>query len=92
MNLVSSRLIIYFLLAALVSACGVFGAGSHVFCEVIPVALPHDEVIQRLTRIKASGRFEDARSFPDGTGEEEVWAMHHFYFYDPEHQFLVRME
>ena len=63
-----------------------------VLCEIVSVALPHDIVIQRLAMLKKSGRFEDARSFPDGPGEEEVWAMHHFYFYDSEHQYLVRME
>lgn len=91
MKLTSLHLIIGFFLAALVASCGGFGAGSHSFCEVIPVARPHDRVIQRLAGLKASGRFDDARSFPDGTAQE-TWPMHDFYLYVPEHQFLVRME
>lgn len=68
-----------------------FGAGSHVYCETATVHCPSDSVIQQLTKLKATGRFEDARSFPDGPGGD-TWVLHNFFFYDSEHQFLVRLE
>ena len=91
MNINYVRLVFCCLAAALCSSCRMFGAGSHVFCEITTVACPSDGVIQRLAELKASGRFEDARSFPDSLSGEQ-WELHDFYFYDPEHQFLVRME
>jgi hypothetical protein len=91
MNIPSLRLIFCCLVVALISSCGMLGAGSHVYCETITLACPSDSIIQRLIKLKATGRFEDARSFPDGLGGEQ-WVLHDFFFYDPEHQFLVRME
>ena len=85
------RLGICCLLAAFHSSCSMFGAGTHVYCETITVPFPSDSIIQRLAELKSSGRFDDARSFPDGLHGEQ-WVMHNFYFYDHAHQFLLRLE
>ena len=85
------RVIFYCLSVALYSSCRILGAGSHVYCETVAVACPSDRVIQRLTELKSSGRFEDVRSFPDGLSGEQ-WVMHDFYFYVAEHHLLLRME
>ncbi|MCC3151557.1 hypothetical protein Q3A66_02210 [Hymenobacter sp. BT770] len=79
------------LLSGVLAACGLLGAGSHVYCESVVVAYPSDGIIQRLTALKATGRFDDNRSFPDGPGDEQH-APHYFYFYDLEHQFLVFLD
>lgn len=91
MKITSMRLIFCCLIAALLSSCGILGAGSHVYCETTTLACPSDSIIQRLIRLKASGRFDDVRSFPDHLAGEQ-WIRHDFYFYDSEQQFLVRME
>ncbi|MFC7668482.1 hypothetical protein ACFQT0_14705 [Hymenobacter humi] len=83
--------LVYLLLSGVLAACGFLGAGSHVYCESVVVACPSEGITQRLTALKATGRFDDTRSFPDGLGEEPN-APHYFYFYDPEHQFLVLLE
>ena len=85
------RFVFCCLSVALYSSCRLFGAGSHVYCETVAVACPSDQVIQRLTELKASGRFDEARSFPDGVSGEQG-GMHDFYFYVPEHHLLLRLE
>ena len=85
------RFVFCCLSVALYSSCRMFGTGSHVYCETVAVTCPSDRVIQRLTDLKASGRFDDARSFPDGLSGEQ-WVMHDFYFYVPEHQLLLHMK
>lgn len=77
--------------ATLFSSCRMFGAGSHVYCETVTVACPSDTVIQRITMLKSSGRFNDVRSFQDGLAGEQ-WVLHNFSFYDSEHQFIVVLE
>ena len=61
------------------------------YCESVVVACPSDGIIQRLTALKATGRFDDIRSFPDGTGDD-LKRLYSFYFCDPEHHFLVFLE
>ena len=85
------RFVFCCLFVALSSSCRMFGAGSHVSCETVAVACPSDQVIQRLTELKASGRFDDARSFPDGVSGEQ-WVLHDFFFYVPEHHLVLRLE
>lgn len=86
------RLLAYYCFSAwLLSSCGALGAGSHAYCESVLVACPGDTLIRRLTLLKTSGRYDDARSFPDGPGEEPN-APQSFYFYDGEHKFLVHLE
>ena len=84
-------LVSYCFLAAILSSCTMFGAGSHVYCETVTVHCPSDSIIQQLTKLKGTGRFEDARSFPDGPGGD-TGAFHDFFFYDAEQQVLVRLE
>ena len=89
---IMGRLLAYCCFSAwLLSSCGALGAGSHAYCESILVACPGDTLIKRLTLLKTSGRYDDARSFPDGPGEEPN-APHSFYFYNGEHKFLVHLE
>lgn len=83
--------LLWLFLSGLLASCGLFGAGSHVYCESVLVACPSDGIIQRLTALKSTGRFNDARSFPDGVGTEPS-SPHYFYFYYPERQFLVLLE
>ena len=61
------------------------------YCESVVVACPSDGIIQRLTALKATGRFDDIRSFPDGTDDESK-GLYSFYFYDPKYHFLVFLE
>ena len=90
MKITPARLVCL-LLSGLLASCGLLGAGSHVYCESVVVACPSDGIIQRLTALKATGRFDDIRSFPDGTGDD-LKRLYSFYFYDPEHHFLVFLE
>lgn len=55
------------------------------------VACPSEGIIQRLTALKATGRFGGPRSFPDGANDE-LKRLYSFYFYDQEHHFLVSFE
>jgi hypothetical protein len=41
--------------------------------------------------MKASGYYDDARSFPDSKGKED-YAPYSFYLYDRKHNFLLRVE
>ena len=78
-------------LPAIFSACGILGAGSHVYCESILTACPSDSVIQEMTALKVDGMYDDARSFSDGIGEEAN-SPYSFYFYDHKHNFLAHLE
>ena len=61
------------------------------YCESVVVACPSDVIIQRLTALKATGRFDDPHSFPDGVGDD-LKRLYFFYFYDQEHHFLAFLE
>jgi hypothetical protein len=67
------------------------GAGSHVYCKSISLNCPSDTILARLTSLKASGQYDDARSFPD-IRAREGYLPYSFYFYDHTHNFLVRLE
>lgn len=86
------RLVTGLILFGVFAACGLLGAGSHVYCESVLVACPSDSIIQRLTALKATGRFDDIRSFSDRPEEDRISSPYAFYFYDPEHHFLVLLE
>ena len=79
------------LLAASFSSCNMLGAGSHMYCEPVAIGCSSDTVIQRLVKLKKTGRFNDIRSFPDGPNGEQN-NIHNFFFYDSKHQILVRLE
>ena len=72
-------------------SCGLLGAGSHVYCEPTLLNCPSDTILAKLQLLKASGRYDDARSFPDSKGQENN-EHYSFYFYDRTHNFLVRLE
>ena len=71
---------------ALLSACGGF-AGPYGYAEDVSSACPRDTLIHRLTRLKATGRYDHPCSFPDGPDTYQV--NHVFYFFSPPHNRIL---
>jgi len=64
-----------------------FSAGSYPYAEQVSSACPRDSVVARLTRLKASGAYDNAYSFPDGPSESGPY--YQFYFFSRETNCIV---